>query len=282
MTTTLGELAMSTDDNVSRDAPSSNQSQLQQNAPTTGGTAAVTTPVATAEPPRVGTFDRRGMDRESGGVSRRLLFDGDGPSTDGTIPPEALVPRRVIASLMIVFGATMVLAIDVLIGVWPPEGASPSVTVAPFRILWGALSLSLADAQRLMLLSMVMGVIGSLIHVMTSFADFAGNRRLANNWLPWYLLRPLIGAGLALFFYVVFRAGLLSAGTNAGAVNPYGVAALSGLAGLFSKQATDKLNETFTTLFKTNANSGDALRRDNLGKNAPTKPPSMQTDDTRR
>lgn len=273
---------MSTDDDVSRDASNSNQSQPPQaSAASSPGT---TTPVTTvaADPPRVGTFDRRGSDRESGGVARRLLFDGDGPPTDGTIPPEALVPRRVIAWLMVVFGTTMVLAIDILIGVFPPDAPNANGAAATFTILWGALSLSLADAQRLMLLSMVMGVIGSLIHVMTSFADFTGNRRLASNWLPWYLLRPLIGAGLALFFYVVFRAGLLSAGTNGGAVNPYGVAALSGLAGLFSKQATDKLNETFTTLFKTNANSGDALRRDNLGKNAATRPPSTQTEDSRR
>jgi hypothetical protein len=40
-------------------------------------------------------------------------------------------------------------------------------------------------------------------------------------------------------------------GGTAGDLSPYGVAAVAGLAGLFSKQATDKLREVFETLFKT-------------------------------
>jgi hypothetical protein len=34
-------------------------------------------------------------------------------------------------------------------------------------------------------------------------------------------------------------------------VNPYGMVALAGLVGMFTKQATDKLSEVFSTLFKT-------------------------------
>jgi hypothetical protein len=52
-------------------------------------------------------------------------------------------------------------------------------------------------------------------------------------------------------------------------VNPYGVAALSGLAGLFSKQATDKLREVFETLFRVARGAGDAQRKDDLGDPAP-------------
>jgi hypothetical protein len=47
------------------------------------------------------------------------------------------------------------------------------------------------------------------------------------------------------------RGGLLAAQASADAVNPYGVAALAGLVGMFSKQATDKLREVFDTLFRT-------------------------------
>ncbi len=47
------------------------------------------------------------------------------------------------------------------------------------------------------------------------------------------------------------RGGLIGASTGAEALSPYGIAAIAGLAGLFAKQATDKLREVFETLFKT-------------------------------
>jgi hypothetical protein len=43
----------------------------------------------------------------------------------------------------------------------------------------------------------------------------------------------------------------------------YGIAAISGLVGLFSKQATDKLREVFDTAFRVNK-GGDSERADNL------------------
>jgi hypothetical protein len=45
--------------------------------------------------------------------------------------------------------------------------------------------------------------------------------------------------------------GLIAGSSGAGDLGPYGVTALPGLAGMFSKQATDKLREVFENLFKT-------------------------------
>ena len=56
---------------------------------------------------------------------------------------------------------------------------------------------------------------------------------------------------LAVLVYFVLRGGLIMPSTGAGSLSPYGVAAFSGLAGMFSKQATDKLREVFENLFKT-------------------------------
>ena len=81
--------------------------------------------------------------------------------------------------------------------------------------------------------------------------DFVGNRRFVGSWTWWYLLRPFIGVALALLIYFAVRGGLIAASTGAGGLSPYGVAAIAGMAGLFSKQATDKLREVFETLFKT-------------------------------
>jgi hypothetical protein len=68
-----------------------------------------------------------------------------------------------------------------------------------------------------------------------------------------------IGVALALLFYLVLRGGLIvpslpngSAATDTTRLlNPYGIAAISAMAGMFSKQATDKLREIFDTLFRT-------------------------------
>jgi hypothetical protein len=66
---------------------------------------------------------------------------------------------------------------------------------------------------------------------------------------------------LALLFYVAIRGGLFAPGNTSGAVNPYGIAGVSGLVGMFSRQATDKLGELFGAMFQT---ATDAQRKDKL------------------
>lgn len=118
--------------------------------------------------------------------------------------------------------------------------------------------------RQLFLMVMAAGGLGSFIHIATSFGDYVGNEKLTTNWSWWYILRPFIGMTLAVVFYLVIRGGFLSTGTDSGTINPFGIAALSALVGMFSKQATDKLAEVFDTLFKTSSDSGDAKRKDNL------------------
>jgi hypothetical protein len=123
---------------------------------------------------------------------------------------------------------------------------------------------------RLLLLVLLAGAIGSYIHASSSFVDYLGNRTLISSWVWWYLLRPFIGMMLALLFYFVFRGGFITAGVNQGGeaaasfINPFGIAALAGLVGMFSKVASDKLNEVFLTLFAPKAGQGDAKRGDKL------------------
>lgn len=117
---------------------------------------------------------------------------------------------------------------------------------------------------RLLLTVLVVGALGSFVHTATSFGDFVGNGKLGRSWIWWYLLKPFIGMALAAIFYLVIRGGFLSQGSDAGQINVFGIAALAGLAGMFSKQATDKLSEVFNTLFKTDAGGGDARRGGSL------------------
>lgn len=114
--------------------------------------------------------------------------------------------------------------------------------------------------ERLILLVMIAGILGAFVHGATSLADFIGNNNFNRNWTWFYLLRPVIGMTLALVFYFVIRGGFLTTSGGAKDINPYGIAALAGLVGMFSKQATDKLSEVFSTLFKSGVGQGDDKR----------------------
>jgi hypothetical protein len=128
-----------------------------------------------------------------------------------------------------------------------------------------AFGVKASENVRLLLIAGVCGALGSFIHAATSFAGYVGNQRVVSSWLCWYYFRPMIGGALAIVLYFVSRAGFVGGGE----VNEYGVAAISGMTGMFSKQATDKLDEVFTTMFKTNTQTGDAQRSHKLHSDAP-------------
>ena len=129
--------------------------------------------------------------------------------------------------------------------------------------------------ERLLLLVIVVGMLGAFVHGATSLADYLGNNAFNKSWTWFYLLRPAIGMALALVFYFAIRGGFLSTTGGARDINPYGIAALAGMVGMFSKQATDKLGEIFSTLFRS---GGDDRREDPLnGSTVPFKldPPTV-------
>lgn len=110
---------------------------------------------------------------------------------------------------------------------------------------------------RLFLIAAASGALGACVHLAASFADYAGNERLTSSWIWWYVFRPFIGMALAEIVYLAIRGGFFNASAGApGVINPYGVAAIAALTGLFSRQATDKLREVFETLFLTGQKVG--------------------------
>jgi hypothetical protein len=145
---------------------------------------------------------------------------------------------------------------------WPPDYRAVQMVFFVSKLnIWTTLE------ERLILLVIVAGALGSYIHSATSYADFRGNRQFGPSWLLWYLLRPFIGVCLALVVYFAIRGGLLSmvlsgdTSSDPTKISPFGIAAIAGLTGMFSKQAADKLAEVFNTLFKS---QGDASRKDSL------------------
>jgi hypothetical protein len=155
----------------------------------------------------------------------------------------------------------------VLLKAWPPQPWPDKYTEMHFFTFINLLHFDLPQGsldQRLIFMVMVLGALGALIHSSVSFTTYIGNRKFLVSWTWWYLLRPFVGAALALALYFVVRAGLLTSSSSTAALNQFGVAMLAIMSGLFSKQASDKLEEVFTTLFKPGPGKGDAQRGDKL------------------
>jgi hypothetical protein len=141
-----------------------------------------------------------------------------------------------------------------------------STGVVEVQITLLGFPLTVTTETSLMLLVVVAGALGSYVHAATSFASYVGNGSFKFSWFWWYLLRVPIGVALALLLYFALRAGLVNATGSSVQVGPFGVAALGGLAGLFSKQAVDKLKEVFDTFFRVQAGYGDTARGDKLAR----------------
>ena len=175
--------------------------------------------------------------------------------------------RRFITMVGLAHVAWALLLLYVLLKTWPPD---PWPNPASKMYFFSYISLLRFDLpagspdQHLIFIVIVLGALGALIHSSVSFSTYIGNRKFMVSWTWWYLLRPFVGAALALALYFVVRAGFLNGSSSTTNLNPFGVAMLAIMSGLFSKQATDKLEEVFTTLFKPGPGKGDAQRGDKL------------------
>jgi hypothetical protein len=163
-------------------------------------------------------------------------------------------PALMSKSRVMAFGVYLILLnltlTYVVLRIWPVT--TPPPPEEQVALLWrGRLTIHLALETRYLLMVATIGALGSYIHLATSFTDYVGNRRLFGSWVWWYVLRPFIGMALAMILYFAVRGGLIAGTSGAGNLNPYGIAAVAGMAGMFSKQATDKLREVFENLFKT-------------------------------
>ena len=151
-----------------------------------------------------------------------------------------------------------------LLAIWPAVIAATADPPEDEEISLFGISYIASPDTALILLVAFASALGSYVHAATSFGDYVGNRRLRRSWTWWYLLRFWVGIAIALLFYFALRGGFLVADGSSSDLNPYGIAALAGMTGLFSKQATDKLNELFVTAFRVAPGSGDDARADSI------------------
>jgi len=179
-------------------------------------------------------------------------------------------PPAVIRKVGIYFILLSILLLYLLITTWPvPEFGGTAfrpVNIFGFSHSW-------APERHLMFTVMMAGAMGSLAHSLTSFADYVGNRKLGLSWIWFLILRVPVGIAIALLFYFVVRGGLLiptvqvqpQSGLSVEAtmkINPFAIAGFGALAGMFSKQATDKLAAVFDVVF---AMKEPVRRADGLG-----------------
>lgn len=120
-------------------------------------------------------------------------------------------------------------------------------TSSPKRGLFGIwirrVPFAVEPEKRFLIIAVLAGMLGGLVHMSNSFAAYVGGLQLLWSWWWYYALRSLIGGALGLIVYFVLRAGLVAGSTGVDQLNPYGVAAICALCGLFSKQAMNKLQE---------------------------------------
>jgi len=186
-----------------------------------------------------------------------------------TVEPAPLVASAPATTWHVFFVASYLVGLAIalfsgLVALWSLSATQASPVVVP---LIGAREIS--PEVRLLLLAALCGGLGSFLHAATSFAGYVGNQRIVASWLCWYYFRPLIGSALAVVVYFVMRAGLIGPAATTSDVNAYGIAAMAALAGMFSKQATDKLDEVFTAVFNVSKKGGDAQRSHKLNDHAP-------------
>lgn len=96
--------------------------------------------------------------------------------------------------------------------------------------------------------------VGSSIATILGFLEHASEKEDFNPaFAPWFVGRPVMGLLLGLTFFLVIRGGMLGVLPNFDKVslNPYGLAAIGAMVGLFTKHAVEKLQEVFDVLFQT-------------------------------
>jgi hypothetical protein len=125
--------------------------------------------------------------------------------------------------------------------------------------------------QRLLLIVLLAGALGGLLHCVRSVGWYVGNRDLRRSWLLYYAMLPLAGALMAFIFYVVVRGGLFSPSASFKDTSPFGIAAIAVLVGMFSQAAALKLQQVAETLFTHPAQGSESrpqvdLRNPSLGE----------------
>lgn len=144
--------------------------------------------------------------------------------------------------------------------------------VAPARVFrWCG---CMYDEDRLLIIVLLAGALGSLIHGLRSFVFYVGSRRAVWSWSAYYIALPFIGAGLAFIFYLVIRGGFFSTGATVENTSPVGFAAVAALIGMFTEQAVQKLRKISDSVLSPAEKGKDHISGPKITSIAPAQGPT--------
>jgi hypothetical protein len=176
-------------------------------------------------------------------------------------PGERHVSAGMIILLLVVVVGIAALSLYGLWAWWPAEASGKKVPLpAPSKTVHFFGFDRKASRESLFFVMVAFaGALGAVVHSLRSLVIYIGNRELRWSWVPFYVVRPVLGAALATLLYVVLRAGLFSPSSSSQQASPYGFAAVAALAGLFSDQAIEKLKKVAEELFEKLPAGKDAI-----------------------
>lgn len=118
----------------------------------------------------------------------------------------------------------------------------------PVRVI-GTYTWTVTPEVQRVLLVLLAGALGALIHVMRSFIYHTGIGDFKSDWTWFYLFHALTGSTLALGVYMVIRGGFLQTAQQVDPINPFSFTALAIIVGAFSDNAWTKLKQIAETVF---------------------------------
>lgn len=173
-------------------------------------------------------------------------------------PGGGFVPAAGIVILAAILFVTAAITVYSLIQLWPVASNESEPQPSPSK--WLMWTVQVSNETRLFLVVLAAGALGGLAHSVRSLYWYVGNRQLYTSWTLMYLSLPGTGAGMALLTYLVLRGGLTTSVSTSADLNPYGLAAISALVGLFSRQAVEKLKVVFETLLTPAEKGKDSIQ----------------------
>ena len=180
-------------------------------------------------------------------MAKKLNNDEEGVVEEQAIQQEVVWTHITFVTAYYIFLGFLL--ISNLVSIWPASLDSTAPATEKVRFFFQTLTIS--NEVRLILIVILAGALGSLVHGFRSLFWYVGNRAYAKSWTLMYLLLPFVGSTLSLVFYFVLRGGLFSPQATVEATSPFGFAGIAGLVGMFSNKAALKLQEVAESFFST-------------------------------
>ena len=193
----------------------------------------------------------------SGAVERDESLATNEPMGGGTNGKQ-VGPIATVLILLYLILVTILLVYS-LVQLWPTAPISGGEESGMSEVTLFNLRLAFSNEVRLLMVVVVAGATGSMVHALRSYYKYVGSQALKWSWVAMYVMLPFVGATLALLFYLVVRGGFFSPEASVSETSPSGFAALAGLVGLFSEQAAQKLRSIAGTLFQETPSGPDPL-----------------------